>query len=77
MQTYKFDTRISKDGIITIPFTPDLMGREVELIILPKGIESQKITKEELTFRVRKSEADIVSGRTSSQEELEKDSSLW
>ena len=32
MQTYKFNTRVSKKGTITIPYTPDLMGQEVELI---------------------------------------------
>ena len=77
MKAYKFDTNISKDGTITIPFTPDLMGREVELIILPKGVEPQQITREELAFRVLKSEAEITSGQTLSQEDLEKESLLW
>ena len=77
MQAYKFDTLISKDGIITIPFTPDLMGREVELIILPKNTEPQIITKEELALRVLMSEAEIESGQTLSQAELEKESFLW
>jgi hypothetical protein len=36
MHTYKFDTRISETGIISLPFMPDLFGREVEVIILPK-----------------------------------------
>lgn len=36
MQTYRFDTRISKDGIIQLPFNQQLMGREVEIIIMPK-----------------------------------------
>ena len=37
----------------------------------------RKITKEELVFRVQKSEDEIASGQTLSQEELEKDSLLW
>jgi hypothetical protein len=36
MQTYKFDTRISKDGVITLPFEPALFNREVEIVIVPK-----------------------------------------
>jgi|GEM_PF-1563562 len=77
MQAYKFDTQISKDGTITIPFTPDLIGREVELIILPKETAPQRITKEDLTSRIMKSEAEIASTQTLSQEELEKESLSW
>ena len=77
MQTYKFDAHISKDGTITIPLIPDLMGREVELIILPKDTKFQKITKEEFAFRVQKSETEITSKQTLSQEELEQESLLW
>jgi hypothetical protein len=36
MQAYKFDTRITKDGIISLPFVPMLLDKEVEIIILPK-----------------------------------------
>jgi hypothetical protein len=36
MQAYKFDTRITKDGIISLPFVPMLFDKEVEIIILPK-----------------------------------------
>lgn len=36
MQTYRFDTRISKDGIIQLPYNQQLMGKEVEIIIMPK-----------------------------------------
>ena len=36
MQTYRFDTRISKDGIIQLAYNQQLMGREVEIIIMPK-----------------------------------------
>ncbi len=36
MQTYRFDTRTSKDGIIKLPFNQQLIDRDVEIIILPK-----------------------------------------
>ncbi|HEY5536023.1 MAG TPA: hypothetical protein VIL99_13950 [Ignavibacteria bacterium] len=36
MQAYRFETRISKKGIIQLPFNQQLMDREVEIIILPK-----------------------------------------
>jgi hypothetical protein len=36
MRAYKFDTRISKDGTIQIPFTPSLFNTEVEITIVPK-----------------------------------------
>ena len=77
MQVYKFDTRISKDGTITIPFTPDLIGQDVELIILPKEAEFQKITQEELILRATTAENDITLQQTLTQEELEKESLSW
>jgi len=77
MRAYKFDTHISNDGTITIPFTPDLMGKEVELIIVPKDSEVQKISKEELMQRIEESEKDIGNGKVLSHEELEKESLLW
>jgi len=36
MKTYKFNTRITKTGSIQIPFTPALIDKEVEVIIIPK-----------------------------------------
>ena len=47
MQTYRFDTRISENGIISLPQTrPDLYGKEVELfIIIPKEEKSVKKEK--------------------------------
>jgi hypothetical protein len=36
MRAFKFDTRISIDGTIQIPFTPSLLNTEVEIIIIPK-----------------------------------------
>jgi hypothetical protein len=36
MHTYKFDTRISENDIILLPFVPDLFNREVEVIYFIK-----------------------------------------
>jgi len=36
MLAYKFNTRISADGVITLPYEPQLFNSEVELIVLPK-----------------------------------------
>jgi hypothetical protein len=77
MQAYKFDTRISKNGTITIPYTPDLIDKDVELIILPKEAGFQKITQKELVLRTTTAENDITSQQTLTQEELEKDSLSW
>ena len=40
MQTYKFDARISKDGVITLPFEPLLFNRDVEVTIVPKQVRN-------------------------------------
>jgi hypothetical protein len=36
MQAYKFTTRISENGIISLPLDPRLFNKEVEIIVLPK-----------------------------------------
>lgn len=36
MKIFKFDTKISSDGTIHIPFTPSLVDKDVEIIIVPK-----------------------------------------
>lgn len=36
MQAYRFETRISKNGLINIPLSNQLFNKEVEIIILPK-----------------------------------------
>lgn len=36
MQAYRFETHISKKGIIKLPFNHQLVDREVEIIIMPK-----------------------------------------
>ena len=49
MQAYKFDIRISENGMISLPPTiPNLCGREVELfIVVPQKEKPQK--KEQLS----------------------------
>lgn len=44
MRAFKFDTRISKDGTIQIPYTPSLFNTEVEITIVPKE-EKKRIIK--------------------------------
>jgi hypothetical protein len=36
MEAFRFETRISKKGIIQLPINKNLMDRDVEIIILPK-----------------------------------------
>jgi len=36
MQAYKFNTRISERGIISLPYEPMLFNRDVEIIVLTK-----------------------------------------
>ncbi|MCP3932102.1 MAG: hypothetical protein GY705_23770 [Bacteroidetes bacterium] len=45
MVAYKFDVKISEDGIIKIPLKSHLLGKEVEIIIVPK----QKVEQKEIT----------------------------
>lgn len=47
MRAFKFDTIISKDGIIQLPFTPSLFNKEVEIIIVPKTKKKVKKNKGE------------------------------
>ena len=36
MQAYKFNTRISEKGVISLPYESELFNREVEIIVIPK-----------------------------------------
>ena len=36
MQAYKFNTRISERGIISLPYEPMLFDKDVEIIVLTK-----------------------------------------
>ena len=45
MQAYRYETRISKKGLIQIPLSNQLFDKEVEIIILPK----QRQTKIKIT----------------------------
>jgi len=48
MQAYRFEIRISKKGIIQLPFNQDLVDRDVEIIILPKQeLKPNKNTSED------------------------------
>jgi hypothetical protein len=44
MRAFKFNTTISKDGTIQIPFNPSLFSTEVEIIIVSKE-ERKRIQK--------------------------------
>ena len=43
MRIFKFNTKVSSNGTIQIPFIPSLFDKEVELIIVPKSIKKDKI----------------------------------
>ena len=46
MQAYKFDTRISETGAISLAFEPELFNKEVEIIILPKPSKSEVVNNQ-------------------------------
>jgi hypothetical protein len=63
MQTYKFDARISKDGVITLPFEPALFNREVEVTIVSKQVENTPdgyMTPEEFRMKSKTSLTKIL-----------------
>ena len=64
MRAFKFDTRISKDGTIQIPFTPSLFDTEVEITIVPKE-EKKRVKKANRKF-VEQWEGFLVSNDTDS-----------
>lgn len=45
MRAIKFETRISPTGSIQLPLETNLIGREVEVTILPKAEESLHLNK--------------------------------
>jgi hypothetical protein len=46
MQAFKFETEISENGTIFLPFiVPDLFGKEVEIFIVPKEEKPMDIKK--------------------------------
>ena len=51
MQAYKFNTRISERGIISLPHKPELFNTEVEIIILSKSKEKIKEKDEKYTAK--------------------------
>jgi len=44
MDIYKFNTKVSKEGIIKIPEIPELHDNEVEVTIRPKEADKDKKT---------------------------------
>jgi hypothetical protein len=45
MQAYRFETRITKNGLIKLPLSNQLFDKEVEIIILPKqGQKTEKLS---------------------------------
>jgi len=42
MRIFKFDTKISSNGTIQIPYTPSLYDKDVEIIIVPKTRKKKK-----------------------------------
>ncbi|GHT49070.1 hypothetical protein AGMMS49982_01700 [Bacteroidia bacterium] len=42
MQAYKYDTKISEAGIISLPYEPQLFNMDVEVIIVPKAQPIQR-----------------------------------
>ena len=36
MKAYRFETKVSKNGEVNLPFIPDFHNMDVEVIILPK-----------------------------------------
>ena len=53
MQAYKFNTRISDGGIISLslPYKPELFNTEVEVIVLSKTKEKSKKQEEKYTAK--------------------------
>lgn len=50
MKAYKFDTKISENGIIRLPLNPNLYDQEVEIIIVPKTKTVKKKTHKASEF---------------------------
>jgi hypothetical protein len=44
MEAYKFTTKISSNGIIQLPYNPELFDQEVEILIFPKEVAGEKNT---------------------------------
>jgi hypothetical protein len=56
MQIYKFKTRISENGIISLPFEPMLFNREVEITVIPKD-ESEAVPEGYMTVEEFRAES--------------------
>jgi len=52
MQAYKYNTQISEQGIISLPYEPALFNRKVEIIIFPKSErKARKETEKKYTAK--------------------------
>ena len=64
MLAYKFDTRISEKGIISIPYEPALFDTDVEIIVLPKSKKQEApegyMTLEEFRIEAKSSLTKIL-----------------
>lgn len=52
MLAYRFETKITKDGLIKIPISKKLFDKDVEIVILPK--RKKKITKSSSSDFIKK-----------------------
>ena len=48
MNAYKFDVSISEEGRIQLPLENEILGKEVEIIIIPK-VEKKTVKKQVVT----------------------------
>ena len=58
MRAYKFNTRVSKKGIISLPYESALFDREVEIIVIPKP-EKETIPEGYMTLEEFRTESRI------------------
>ena len=50
MQAYKFETRISKTGKISLPIQNQLYNKEVEIFIIPKKAQAKTSSMNPMEF---------------------------
>ena len=71
METYKFETKISENRIITLPHAPKLFNREVEIIILPKPKKKHATEKKVFTaMDFVKKWSGVVKGKENISDEM-------
>jgi hypothetical protein len=50
MKEYRFNARISDNGIFSLPIEPTLYNTDVEIIILPRKNKEEKMSDKENNF---------------------------